>query len=521
MIEIRGADGGIYKRASLDKAAGTQMEGMSVEGQEEEARERADELGVNIVAVYNDNNLSSSEFRQKERKDWPRMLADIEAGRLKVIIMWDTSRGSRDLEDWVKFLKLIAKHGVLVHAVSHERTYNPQNHRDWEVLAQDGVKNAAFSKQLSANVKRGYRRSARAGRPRGVPAFAWKRVYDPDSGKMTTQESVKEMEKYVVEIFDRFVSGTARNALAVELNWRNRAPEDHPNWFPLSRDGKPWRHNSLTKILRNPVYIGKLRDRATGELLEGNWDGFIDETTWWSAQRLMDATTTSRDPRARYLLTRIARCGRCGSRMSVAAQTYYICSGKGEDDEPLPTGAGCTSMKVAWLDEVVFDLLADRLCKRRLIEKLTEADSEHQKEAWRRAKELKSQLDDAWSKVYEHVPGYSHDRVAQMEAVWGPEIQRLEEEAAAGLDSGRAIALSLYHMAKAAGVEGEELKELLLVAVRDETPLPGQRALVRTLFDSIRILPAARPNGRRAGGKKFDPTRIEIDGERVQPPTGH
>src|ERR671912_403824 len=115
MMELRGAPAGIYKRASRDTAVGTAMEGMSVQSQEDDGRERG---------------------------DWLRLLGDIASGRLRVIIMWDTSRGSRELEDWIKFLKLAAKHAVLIHAVSHERTYNPQNHRDWEVLAMDGVKNA-------------------------------------------------------------------------------------------------------------------------------------------------------------------------------------------------------------------------------------------------------------------------------------------------------------------------------------------------------------------------------------------
>jgi site-specific DNA recombinase len=511
MFELRGANGGVYKRASYDTAAGTAMEGMSVESQGEEANERADELGINIVDVYNDNNLSSSEYRQKERKDWPRMLSDIAAGKLQVIIMWDTSRGSRDLEDWVKFLKLIAKHEVLIHAVSHDRTYNPNNHRDWETLASDGVKNAAFSKQLSANVKRGFKKSARLGRPRGTAAFGWKRVYDPDSGKMMTQEPVEELRKYVVEVFDRFVTGTPCKALAIEWNWRNRAPKDHPNWVPLSRDGKPWRHDSIRNLLRNPVYIGKLRDRTTGELLEGNWEGFIDEGTWWTAQRLMEPHKGNKDPRAKYLLTMIARCGYCGSRVGPQRQTYYSCVGKEDDGAPKATGAGCTGMKIDWVDEIVVEAMADKLMDAKFIAKLSETDTAQQAEARARARELAAELDAAWAKVYAHAPGYSHDRVAQMAASWEPEIQRLEEVAAAGLDTGKALALAIHRDAQASGVQGNELKKIIVEAIRVHTPLPGQRNLVRMLCPSIRILKADNP-----GGKKLDRTRVEIDGVRAK-----
>lgn len=505
-MELRGLNAGIYKRASRDTAAGTRMEGMSVEGQEDEGRERGGELGVQIVDVYNDNNLSGSEFRQKERKDWPRMLTDIEAGRLKVIIMWDTSRGSRDLEDWVYFLKLIAREGVYVHAVSHDRTYDPTNHRDWQTLAEDGVKNAAFSKQLSANLKRGFRAAARKGRPRGKAVFGWRRVYDPDSGKMLTQEPIPEYRKYAEELFTRFVAGMSRKKLAIEWNERNKLPEDHPDWVPKSRDGYPWKHDTIKNLLRNPVYIGKFRNNITGELQDGNWDGFIDEDLWWSAQRIMDSAVSGvQDPHVKYLLTLIARCDVCGSRVRPLRRAYG-CSGKDDDHTPKSTGAGCVAMKREWLDDMVFDELAERMCDPLLIEKLTADDTAEHAEARRRAKELRSELDSAWEKVYAREPGYNHDRVAQMEAKWAPEIERLEEMAAAGLEPGKALAVELYEAAAGLGLEREELKAVLLDALKNETPLGGQRSLVRIFIKSIRIKPCTKP-----GSKVVDPSRVVIE----------
>lgn len=504
MFDLHGASAGLYKRASRDTATGTTAEGMSVQGQEDEGRERAAELGAVVVDVYNDNNLPGSEFATRERGDWLRLLADIEAGKLRVIIMWDTSRGSRDLEDWVRFLKLIAKHKVLVHAVSHERTYNPNNHRDWQILAEDGVKNAAFSKQLSANVKRGFRRSARAGRPRGHAPFGLRRVYDPGSGKMLTQEPIEELRPYVVEAFERFVGGKSRQDLALEWNWRNRAPRDHPNWAPLSRDGNRWRHSSITKLLRQPAYIGRLRDPQTGDLVDGNWEGIVDEALWWSAQRLMDAAATRKDPRAKYLLTMIARCGRCGCRMSVSRARYYVCSGQADDGSPTPSGSGCTAIRMDWLDAAVVDALVPRLRDRELIARLTESDSAAAAEARRQALELRSELEVAWAKAVAREPGYAHDRVAQLEAAWVPEIERLEEEAMAGLGTGEMMVVRMHREAEGEGLTDAELDEAIRRAF-DRAPLPGRRELVRAFIQLIRVLPSRRP-----GSKRFDPSRIEI-----------
>jgi site-specific DNA recombinase len=82
--------------------------------------------GWQIAAEYEDA-VSTSRFARKQREDWPRLLADIEAGRLDVVVLWESSRGSRRAAEWMAFLDLCRDRQVRIHVTSHGRTYDMSN----------------------------------------------------------------------------------------------------------------------------------------------------------------------------------------------------------------------------------------------------------------------------------------------------------------------------------------------------------------------------------------------------------
>lgn len=508
MISTQGLMCGLYLRASLDDAYGSELEGSSVDGQDFEGRDAIETLGGILVEVYNDNNISGSEFAQKERKNWPRMLADIRAGKLQMIVMWDTSRGSRELEDWVRFLKLLAEHNVLIHAVSHERTYNPRNHRDWENLAQDGVKNTAFSKQLSANLKRGNKRARRLGRPHGAAPFGWRRTYDADTGKMLGQEPVASEQALVSEIIKRLLAGESTSAIARDFTTRTKLDPEDPMWVPLTRRGNQWRHDVVKLVAISPVHIGKFWSKDTGQLADGIWEAQVPEDDWWSVYRILNdpARAVSKPGKTKYLLTNLARCGVCGSKLTSRrrkAGMRLLCSAKNDDGSPKSPWRSCVVIRMDWVDDFVLDELAARVYDKKLVHKLTAQNTVEQTEARARAAEMRTELVEYWEKVKARTPGYSHDRYAELEAAWLPEIESLEETATAGMEAGAVIALELLRAVEESGVPDEELLKVIREAI-EETPVGGQRDLLRLFTDSITVHSAL--DGRRT----FDERRVII-----------
>lgn len=509
MIELLGLDAGGYVRASKDTAVGTDLEGMSVEGQADDIEEAAADLGVNLVEIYNDNNLPGSKFATKKRKDWPRLLEDIESGRIKVLIVWELSRGSRKYSEWGAFLDLIEEKHVPIHCITHERTYDPRNHKDMEILQLEGVKSHSESNVISARTRRGHAKARKKGRPHGTPRFGWQRVYDEKSGKMLGQIPHPGEQRFVEEAFAHVLAGGSMVVGSRDWAARNDLPEDDPRHVPLTRGGKHWTYMVYRSMLLSPVHMGKFVDPKTKEMCDGNWEGFISEDVWWRVNNIIRSNQKpvgSRPAGARYLLTFIARCDWCGCYMASGGQRgvpMLVCSGL-NDDRSVKSTAKHLSIRMDWVDNAVRRELAKRLCDKDYVAALAAKDTDASRSARAEAAKLQAELDAMFEDVKHRRGKITAAQYAEIAAAWEPDIQRLQEQATKGLDAGSALALELSQMADSAGVEGDELFEVMLDAV-EGAELGGQRALVKLFVPEVRIRRA-----KRRGGKAFDPERIVI-----------
>lgn len=85
----------------------------------------------------------------------------------------------------------------------------------------------------------------------------------------------KEEARIVQEIFKIFVECGNRALVSRELANKGFA----------SKTGKQFSIVALTKILSNPIYIGKRY--IEGELVPGNWPGIIDEELFVNAEKIL------------------------------------------------------------------------------------------------------------------------------------------------------------------------------------------------------------------------------------------
>ena len=71
-----------------------------------------------IPVEYDDPRLSASRFAKRDggsnRQEWRRLLADLTAGKIDVLVLWEPSRGDRQLTGWLALLDACRKHGVRV-----------------------------------------------------------------------------------------------------------------------------------------------------------------------------------------------------------------------------------------------------------------------------------------------------------------------------------------------------------------------------------------------------------------------
>src|SRR6478609_5065161 len=101
----------IYSRISADREGA----GLGVQTQEADSRDLAASLAAEIVAVYTDNDLSA--YSGKPRPGYLRLLDDIDAGRVDVVLAWHTDRLHRSPVELERYAEVCRPRGVITHTV--------------------------------------------------------------------------------------------------------------------------------------------------------------------------------------------------------------------------------------------------------------------------------------------------------------------------------------------------------------------------------------------------------------------
>jgi site-specific DNA recombinase len=341
----------------------------SVPEQHDENQAEAAGHGWTVTATYEDV-MSASRFAARERKDWPRLVADVENGAVDVVLLWEPSRGSRKLGEWINFLDLCRERRVLIHVTSHRHTYDLTNRRDRKALIEDGTDAEDESEKTSERVRRHLDANAADGMPHSQAPFGYRRVYD-DRGHLNRNEAQRPVEEEAALV--RKVIGMV--AAEVPLSQAERETG-------VSR-------STIRKWCNNPAYVGKRRTPAG--LVEARWPAIVDEGTWRGAQAALAgkpmAGVNSRPGGAKYLLSGIMTCCECGKPLepdpdSSRRRACYGCR------------TGHVTIKQAGADEVIRDLVIARCAQDDLYQLLTAASGAEAEAARAEAVKLDAELDE-------------------------------------------------------------------------------------------------------------------------------
>jgi site-specific DNA recombinase len=319
-----------YLRVSQDRSGRAR----SVEEQYQDNERAGQAHGFTLNgSAYSDVSLSASRYATKIRGDFARLLADLEAGRFgaDVLVLWESSRGSRRVGEWATLVDDLEDAGVLVHVTTHGRTYDCSNARDRRTLLEDAVDAAFQSDKASAAILRAAAATAARGEPHGRIPYGYRRRYHPVTRRLIAQEPEPAEAAVVVELFARLRQG--HSLRAIERDFAARGV--------LTRTGKRWDAKHLRTIALRPAY-GGLRVHEAGNR-HGNYQGPLDGAVKAVWPALVDAETfhavrallqdpqrrTSRPGRGRHLLTLIAVCDVCGGPLT-ATYRYtgareYVC----------------------------------------------------------------------------------------------------------------------------------------------------------------------------------------------------
>ena len=239
------------------------------------------------------------------------------------ILLWKFSRFARNREDSIVYKSMLRKElGIDVVSISE-----PLSDDKMSILMEAMIEamDEYYSVNLAEEVRRGMTEKARRGEIQCPPPFG----YRLDGKQLIPHE---EEAPIVQSIFQRFLSGEGLFPLA---RWMN-------DMGIKTHRGNAFENRTVEYILRNPVYIGKLRWNPTGRtrrkynhpgliLAAGNHTPLISQETWGAAQLRLDQIKSKWKYHGRPVTelkrwySGLVRCASCGATMIFAAPHYWKC----------------------------------------------------------------------------------------------------------------------------------------------------------------------------------------------------
>lgn len=370
---------GVYARISQ-----TGERSVAVERQLEDCELFAEDRGWDVSERYVDDGVSA--FSKRERPEFQRLLADIKAERLDVLLCYHPDRLSRHTRS--------PEYNALYDLLEHEDDRrvlivdaDGQEYRLWTSGGDDAFSRAIAvaqheSKRKSERIKVAYRKKRRDGL-----SFTSKLPYGYAKNRDGAVVQDDDRAQVVREIFDRFLMGERISSIARELR-RRGSPSPVP--------GEGWRARDVSTVLTRPRYAGLYGSRkptGTGwrefgrELerkgLKGGWPTVItvDELqSAWSrldenAQRIGTRASATGGPwRAATFMSGIAVCGSCGEPVAAQSSTnprmMYTCGHKSANRH--------VQRRIGEVDDFVEQRLVARLGDPVILDAIREVHNERQ-----------------------------------------------------------------------------------------------------------------------------------------------
>lgn len=241
------------------------------------------------------------------------------------ILLWKFSRFARNRQDSIVY-KSMLRHDLGIDVVSISE---PLAEDKTSILMEAIIEamDEYYSINLAEEVKRGMTEKARRGGLQATPSFGY-------SVKDNMLTPIPEEAALVRSIFDRFIRGEGLFPIAKWLN----------SMGVTTHRGNRFENRTVEYILRNPVYIGKLRWNPTGRtrrdfsneniiLADAGHEPLISMETWEAAQKRMAAVKAQWKYHGRPLsehrdwISGLIRCGSCSSTLIFAKPHYWKCNG--------------------------------------------------------------------------------------------------------------------------------------------------------------------------------------------------
>ena len=329
---------GLYIR--LSKEDESEGPSQSVQNQESLLREFVQQHRLSVYDTYIDDGWSGTNF---DRPAFQRMIADIEAKKVNMVITKDLSRLGRDYiltghymeryfpEHRVRYISLLDGIDTGVDSTAND------------ITPFRAIMNDMYAKDISKKIKSVKRDKQRKGQfIGGKPVYGYQ--MHPAKNKIVIDEEVAPI---VRRIFALALSGMSCRNIATLLNQEGVPTPATYAGLPVARPGPYtglWSSERISDMLQNETYIGNMvqgrsvkisykskkclkQNPANWVVVEGTHEPLVDRETFQKVRMLVNSRRHTRSRTYDFLLKGLIFCHECGYPLTVLNRK----NSKGED----------------------------------------------------------------------------------------------------------------------------------------------------------------------------------------------
>ena len=331
----------------LSKEDESEGPSQSVQNQESLLREFVQQHRLSVYDTYIDDGWSGTSF---DRPAFQRMIADIEAKKVNMVITKDLSRLGRDYimtghymeryfpEHRVRYISLLDGIDTGVDSTAND------------ITPFRAIMNDMYAKDISKKIKSVKRDKQRKGQfIGGKPMYGYK-MHPTEKNKIVIDEEVAPI---VRRIFALALSGMSCRNIATLLNQEGvPTPATYAN-LPVARPGPYtglWSSERISDMLQNETYLGNMvqgrsvkisykskkclkQDPANWVVVEGTHEPLVDAETFRKVRMLVNSRKHTRSRTYDFLLKGLIFCHECGYPLAVLNRKnargedvlYFVC----------------------------------------------------------------------------------------------------------------------------------------------------------------------------------------------------
>ena len=308
---------GIYVRVSTDEQV---REGFSIRAQEEKLRAYAMLKNWNIYNVYTDEGISGKDI--DGRPAIKQLIADVTSGKIKNVLIYKIDRLTRSTKNLIELVELFNANRCAFNSLQESIDTSSATGRMFLKIV--GIFAEFERENLAERVRLGLERKAKEGYSLSnfMPAYGYSKINGDRILKINDEEAATVRRVFNMYLHDNKNYSQITDILNAEK-------------VRTKRNSK-WTMATISGMLSNPIYIGKIRysvkDNTRYFEADGHHETIIDEITYYQVQEKINRAeriSITKHPTSGVYFCGVLYCQICGDRFTT--KWNYKKDERGED----------------------------------------------------------------------------------------------------------------------------------------------------------------------------------------------